>query len=374
MTSNIRDFKNFRDVPGNVNNNVFEFPPLYSLDKANRKRIWRQFIRLIPKELSLINYEHNWDINDPKYNKCEPITDALFDSINQIPINIVAQIYSEMGIIGMKISRNIPTIINGPSSGLIGKANARNTFTQALINARSIYLKKIDDGYTCNINVNIANKTKRYYAMAAAKYEDNMKSIIYPCNVQPKLDGVRCIMCLENNKIAKYSRELNDWIGYDESFDTYLFPLFKKYPTLHLDGEFYSHGKKLQEITGVARNEVKKFQLEYWIFDLFFTDQKDMLYIKRNCILLELFNIMNKMPNWEQSHIKYVETFEVNNALELDNYYKLWLKNKFEGEMIRLNAVYEFSQNGEIRSKSLLKRKKKYDGIRNIYWYIYYTR
>ncbi len=276
------------------------------------------------------------------------------DSTTEISPKYVAQVYNEQGIIGGKLSRHPPTIIREGSKGLKGKANARNTLTQAMILGRSNYQKKIDNGYSTDATVK-KKKTDRYYAMAAHRYDDKKSKVTYPCHSQPKLDGVRCIMTQEGSSIAKYSRDLNNWHGYDH-WDKLLMPIFSKWKGLHLDGELYLHGKKLQEITGVARNEVKAFDLEYHVFDAFIPNSATTF--------PDRMKLLNEIPFPLVSsgkHIIRVPTIDIKNENELDIAYNNYIAAGYEGQMVRLTCPYETSQNRELRSNCLLKRKKRFD-------------
>ena len=167
MTTAVRDFKDFRSFPGQVSGSIYEFPKLYSRDKSDRIRFWSLYIILInPNEVEE-NYGHNWTLNA----KMQKIDNSFFDSSNDVPY--YALIFNEQGIIDGKLSRHPPTIVTEGSSGLKGKANARNAFTQALINARSAYQKKIDDGYTLSPDVK-KEKSSLYFAMAAHRYDDHL--------------------------------------------------------------------------------------------------------------------------------------------------------------------------------------------------------
>lgn len=356
MTTVLRDFKDFKKFPGSTSDNklFYEFPVLYSIDVKNRTRIWKLFIILTEKKDC--RYKHNWNVDEIiKY----PINDSYFESTTVIPESYMALIYNEQGIKDMKVSRYPPTEVLSGAKGLIGKANARNTLTQALIDARSQYQKKIDDGYSMDPKVKKTSKDL-YYAMAAQKYD--IEKLSFPCYSQPKLDGVRCLTAYVDRKIIKYTRDQNLWLGYD-MFDDVLIPAFVKYPQLVLDGELYIHGKPLQEIVGVARNVTKKFQLEYHIYDIIIHDTP---FCERVKIMNEIFNlIINNtymINNISRQLIYQVPTVLIKNIQELNKQFEKYISDGYEGQMIRMSkSIYETSKNREIRSKNLLKRKQTFD-------------
>ena len=89
-------------------------------------------------------------------------------------------------------------------------------------------------------------------------YAANKKSIDYtkPVYIQPKLDGVRCIIQYElvehgsdeyasgfGMAVKAYSRTGKEWKNIDHILKQ-LKPFFKKYPNVILDGELYNHDLK----------------------------------------------------------------------------------------------------------------------------------
>ncbi len=61
--------------------------------------------------------------------------------------------------------------------------------------------------------------------------------------IQPKLDGVRCLIQLENNVITAYSRTGKKWKNIAHILMD-LIPFFDEYPNVILDGELYNHDYK----------------------------------------------------------------------------------------------------------------------------------
>ena len=61
-----------------------------------------------------------------------------------------------------------------------------------------------------------------------------------PVFMQPKLDGVRCLIQLENNVVTAYSRTGKKWKNIAHIIMD-LIPFFDKYPNVILDGELYNH-------------------------------------------------------------------------------------------------------------------------------------
>ena len=79
-------------------------------------------------------------------------------------------------------------------------------------------------------------------------YPASAKPIDYskPTFIQPKLDGVRCVIqadfgiVVDSSHIKAYSRTGKEWKNIDHILEQ-LVPFFAKYPNVILDGELYNH-------------------------------------------------------------------------------------------------------------------------------------
>ena len=73
-------------------------------------------------------------------------------------------------------------------------------------------------------------------------YPVSSKPIDYskPVYMQPKLDGVRCLIQHNAGHIVAYSRTGKVWKNINHILYE-LIPFFKKYPNVVLDGELYNH-------------------------------------------------------------------------------------------------------------------------------------
>ena len=100
-------------------------------------------------------------------------------------------------------------------------------------------------------------KTK---AMLAHKY--NPDKADYPAFIQPKLDGVRCLIQAEllpfgmGYEVKAYSRAGNQFMNVDH-IEQALKPFFAKNPTAVLDGELYNHALKddFEKIISLVRKK-----------------------------------------------------------------------------------------------------------------------
>ncbi len=200
--------------------------------------------------------------------------------------------------------------------------------------------------------------------MLAFNSRDKKKHLKFPCYVQPKLNGFRC---LASNEYMK-SREQHIWAANRlKHIRSDLENLRAMTGTsVVFDGELYKHGLSLQEIA--SRAAVKRIEphpkesdLEYHIFDFFDRARTDLTFEQRSEI----------MDNWEDCYqfkmncIRMVNTHYVESMLDSDPIYTYYKNRGYEGIMYRYaDASYgrpENCTNKENRWNCLLKRKDKQD-------------
>lgn len=94
------------------------------------------------------------------------------------------------------------------------------------------------------------------------------KKVVYPCAIQPKLDGVRCLAFYEDDGVRLQSRDGKPILmeKLRVSLEGLPFPV----GTI-LDGELYRHRSDFNKLSGDVRREVqdeRKDDIEYWVYDL----------------------------------------------------------------------------------------------------------
>jgi ATP-dependent DNA ligase len=125
-------------------------------------------------------------------------------------------------------------------------------------------------------------------------------------------------------------------------------------PQPYLDGELYLHGYPLNVISGQVRKENYDVKLEYYIFDIFFIDNVNIESKYRQDYLTKLFQ------NKTFTYLKRVENFTVNNITELKKLAKAFVKDGYEGAVIRKdNMPYKYSYNN-YHSSNVIKLKPVY--------------
>ena len=202
----------------------------------------------------------------------------------------------------------------------------------------------------------------RYKPMLAQPVGDygRIKNDDWPLYVQPKLDGVRCLIQCEqhmnylNNEIVAYSRTGKEWKNIDHILEQ-LHPFFDRYPNVVLDGELYNHNLKndFEKIISLVRKTKP-------------TD-KDRVE-SADKVQFHCYDWVNKSLDFEdrnyfiQKHFAYNATFMpkiktlqyglVFNTEEVEAQHKELLEQGYEGSILRKNASYECK-----RSWNLLKVK-----------------
>lgn len=236
-----------------------------------------------------------------------------------------------------------------------GRANATTAAEQAASEAAADEGKKLKREYRrtiAELDAVVAGP------MLAKSYDKLKKPVVFPVFSQPKLDGIRAII----NKNGALSREGQPHGNCDHIIEA-LAPVFAKYPDITLDGEFYHHELRddFNKIVSVVRKQkptpeerAESARLcQYHVYDL----PSEESFTQRTA---ELWRIFRSVGITSDEHpmgngpVRFVVTNLASDQERLDEYYGLIMAKGYEGQMVRLNAPYDF----DTRSASLLKRKE----------------
>ena len=191
---------------------------------------------------------------------------------------------------------------------------------------------------------------RTYYPMLAHQYENKKKEIKFPCFVQPKLDGVRCVVV--NNKL--YSRNGNRFPELPH-IENELSLLNKD--NLILDGELYTDDINFEKIVGLVKkfkkSEEDEKNSEKIYLNVFDYIDKKLPYEQR---MKNLDNFFEKNKNMK--YIKQVKTEECNNEKQVMEFLDKYTSEGYEGVIIR-NKKGKYAENA--RSNNLQKLKKFID-------------
>lgn len=248
--------------------------------------------------------------------------------------------------VGGKVRDSVPTAINDGKNK--GRKNFTNCLTQAIKEATSHFNKQLKKAQPIDRPLPMLAK-KFGSSKAATPIFDGTEFIL-----QRKLDGIRCVISKPaNGPLTAYSRTGMLFTGYDDIIRSVEILLGGEPGPVYIDGEIYKHGLELQTISGNARKgDVSDLTLN--IFDIFYGDKK--MAIDRQHILDALFMINPNLPN-----IAHVESFYVTSQDEIDFHYNNFMKEGYEGAMLRKpTSEYQYGNLGH-HSSDLLKIKKVLD-------------
>jgi DNA ligase-1 len=330
---NITDYK--KDLPGKIVDDItYAFPQVESITSSGKKLQWRIIIRIVKgnNDFQIIKLEYFSGQLAPEYSGW---------------INVI----SKAGDDG-KVRNSTPTIITEGKN--LGKSNETNVFTQALRDAYGLYNKQAAKSTEDN---------DLFPPMLAQRLDAQTTPPDFTAEVfiQRKFNGVRVVAGVVKDVIM-YSRTRKLYKGF-EDIKQEIKIIIDKFNNdnpekhLYLDGELYKHGMSLQDISGMARRGEKKAgQLQYYVYDCFVIENHTLAGLKFG----ERNKIIEKYIPKSTTHIVPVETFRVNSLDEANNYYNKFIKENYEGAIVRLNTPYQFSYNS-YHSPSLLKMKPAFD-------------
>jgi DNA ligase-1 len=191
-------------------------------------------------------------------------------------------------------------------------------------------------------------------------YPVNDKPIDYDKEVfmQPKLDGVRCLIQYEplRNKVVAYSRTGKEWKNINHIIQE-LKPFFAKHPNVILDGELYNHDLKddFEKIISLVRktkptDEDRLESKEIVQFHCYDTIMEHIPFEERNeFILFKLFQDFGLKSTSMGKCIKYVHTMIISsheNALIFHESYK---SGGYEGSILRTNNTYQCKRSHNLK-------------------------
>ena len=176
--------------------------------------------------------------------------------------------------------------------------------------------------------------------------------------MQPKLDGVRCIIQyedmpttthfqLENKQVKAYSRTGKEWKNIDHILFN-LEPWFKLNPNVILDGELYNHGLKdnfekiislVRKTKPTAEDRLEAAQYtEFHCYDI----------IDETKTFEERMNFITQTVPRNHT-IKHVRTMVVGNEDQAKVNHNRNLDSGYEGSILRTNDIYKCGRSWNLR-------------------------
>ncbi len=197
-------------------------------------------------------------------------------------------------------------------------------------------------------------------------YKVDAKPIDWSENVfmQPKLDGVRCIIQTDDQgKVIAYSRTGKPWLNINHILKD-LKPFFDQQPDVILDGELYNHDLRddfeqiislvrTQKPSPYVRSKSKKL-VQFHCYD--YANGSDSYKTRMDNLAVASFY---------SYCVKYVPTSVVYHYNHAQLKHQAFLERGYEGSILRLNKPYE-----QKRSYSLQKFKDFHDAEATIIGYV----
>lgn len=265
-------------------------------------------------------------------------------SIEVIPEENRSKIAISSGYFGGKTTVNVSIVESGKN---LGKANETTHYEQAKNEANSKIAEKIRSGYVTDIKdakssetlgsgipaPMLAHKYCKDGSQKGSKTLEQLKLVGKPIFVQPKLDGNRCLIKIENRVPKMYTRA-GDLMPVQLE---HILNSISNFPDVILDGELYSDELSFNTLNGLIKRvkvtpeeKEKRKMIYYHIYDV----MSNYGYEKRK-EMIEIF---------ESPYIIPVPTIEINHASdeEIEKYLFQFMNEGYEGLMIRqMNMPYD---------------------------------
>lgn len=244
----------------------------------------------------------------------------------------------------------------------IGKKNETTSIEQCTKESERKWLDKIEkEGYKQQLEPSEENDDSMIiYPMLAQTYDPDTtkkkkKTIEYPCFVQPKLDGLRCLMYFDSSlkKVVSQSRTGALFTTVDHITSEFM-PFLYMNPSLVVDGELYTTDYPFEQLAGLIKKKKLSDQdsqllekVKYHVYDLFDRTSPNLPYQTR------LERIETSFPI--SQHDCVVQTKEVSSVDEFQKWFSRFVQDGYEGLILRnKKGVYECN----FRSHDLQKYKE----------------
>lgn len=294
----------------------YTFTELIGTDKADRQKIW------------------NASIQEQKDHVLVTISYGLIDGKQ----NITTRTYNE--------GKNL------------GKANETTIWEQAYSETlRKWKDKKEKEGYhEHDETIKTDSKPVSEFVtpvlpMLASTYDKKMS---FPCFVQPKLDGLRCLTYLQDGKVVAQSRT-GGLFSMDRVTGA-LTDFFKEYPKVVLDGELYTPDLSFERVAGLIKKKKRTSDddhdlslIKYHVYDCIPITSMSSSFSERIEFLNETVGLRH------DPILALVETQHIDSHESFRSFFSAYIESGFEGIMLRtMDGVYRTGY----RSKDLQKYKE----------------
>lgn len=220
----------------------------------------------------------------------------------------------------------------------IGKSNETSDLEQANLVAISCANEKRDEGYSEESDEPPVFKIPS--PMLAQDFCKHKSHIDFPCFVQRKYDGIRCLWVPGAGLFSRNKKQIH-------GFDEMVVELEQFCPSTILDGELYSETLGFQDLVSLIKDEKKKDKssIKLVVYDVVSKD----VFCKR-------FVAFSKQ--WKpMKNVILAETFAAESVADVEDALETFVADGYEGVVIRnIDSFYKNS-----RSFDLQKYKKFMD-------------
>ena len=292
-----------------------EYPDIYGKDKLGKTRIWKASV----------------------FQNVGTATAVIQHGLHEGKLQVDTRQYTE--------GKNI------------GKKNETSPLEQCIAEVEKKRKDKIEkEGYSeTGSSPSSGKEDRKYFPMLANKYEPAGKKrgggIVFPCFVQPKLDGLRCVVYLQSGKPVYQSRT-GGYFAVLQHLDSHILQILSDTPTLVLDGELYTQDIPFEELAGIIKkktltaNDEKRIQcVKYHIYDIVVPD---VPFRQRLLTIQDL--------GARGAHI--VPTYLTDNTQTFREKFGEYVAQGYEGIMLR-NTEGLYQEN--YRSNDLMKYKEFFE-------------
>jgi ATP-dependent DNA ligase len=306
------------------------YDPLFGKDKSGKTRVW--------------------------------IAAVYDDSINGIARAVI-----QHGVHGGKLQTDSREYSEGKNRG---KKNETSAFEQCVLETDKKHRDKIEkEGYSTSLETKAAVPLNRkIFPMLANKYESSASNkragIVFPCYVQPKLDGLRCVIyagdlgsAVKDGDLASavqpvYQSRTGGIFTTLQHLTPEISEILRRCPGIVLDGELYTKEIPFEELAGIIKKKsisseedrAKIREVQYHIYDLIVPDTPFQERLSLIQLSLE-----------ETPRVKIVPTYLAHSSAEFKEKFAEFVEQGYEGIMLR-NAAGLYKEN--YRSNDLMKYKE----------------
>jgi DNA ligase-1 len=246
----------------------------------------------------------------------------------------------------------------------IGKKNETTPLQQCVAEIEKKRKDKMEkegysETYTSREPESSSQHPRKIFPMLANKYEPAVSlrkrgGITFPCFVQPKLDGLRCVVYLVDGAPVYQSRTGGTFTVL-QHLDAPIMEILSRNPTLVLDGELYTQQMPFEELAGIIKkkklteHDRAKIQfIQYHVYDLVIPGMP----------FRERLSILQQTIPTNSAWIQSVPTYLANELVDFREKFSEYVAAGYEGIMLR-NTEGHYQEN--YRSNDLMKYKEFFE-------------